>query len=135
MRYLAEDENLGLPISSHPAFHGTYMTNPTTGFSYFSMYGQLVRLAGGDISVFPNYLGRFSASKQSCIEVVKGTQVKMGNIKNIFPSPGGGATLDKIPEMMETYGRNMVYLMGGGLHHGESLVKSCQEFRQMIESL
>ena len=135
MRYLAEDENLGLPIISHPAFHGTYMTNPTTGFSYFSMYGQLVRLAGGDISVFPNYLGRFSASKQSCIEVVKGTQVKMGNIKNIFPSPGGGATLDRIPEMMETYGRNMVYLMGGGLHHGESLVKSCQEFRQMIESL
>ena len=59
----------------------------------------------------------------------------MGHIKNIFPSPGGGATLDKIPEMMETYGRNMVYLMGGGLHHGESLVKSCQEFRQMIESL
>lgn len=135
MRYLAEDENLGLPIISHPAFHGAYMTSLRTGFSYFSMYGQLVRLAGGDVTVFPNYLGRFSAAKESCIEVVKGTQAKMGHVKTIFPSPGGGATLEKIPEMLDVYGRNMVYLMGGGLHHSESLVKSCQEFRQMVESL
>ena len=133
MRYLAEDESLGLPVICHPAFHGSYMTSPRTGFSHFSMYGQLVRLAGGDVSVFPNYLGRFTAAKESCMEVVKGTKEKMGHLKTIFPSPGGGATLKNIPEMLDVYGRDMVYLMGGGLHHGESLVKSCREFRQMIE--
>lgn len=135
MRYLAEDENLGLPILSHPSFYGTYLTNQRSGFSFFSMYGQLVRLAGGDLTVFPNFLGRFPATKENCIEVIKGTQVKMGHIKTIFPSPGGGATLEKIPEMLSVYGRNTVYLMGGGLHHGESLVESCQEFCHLVESL
>jgi len=133
MRYLAEEDNLGLPIICHPAFHGSYMTSQRTGFSYFSMYGQLVRLAGGDVTIFPNYLGRFSAAKESCMEVVKGTKEKMGHLKTIFPSPGGGATLNNIPEMLDVYGQDMVYLMGGGLHHGESLVKSCQEFRHMVE--
>lgn len=134
MRYLAEDEDLGLPIISHPSFYGNYLTNQRSGFSFFSMYGQLVRLAGGDLTVFPNFLGRFPATKENCIEVIKGTQVKMGHLNTIFPSPGGGATLEKIPEMLSVYGRNTVYLMGGGLHHGESLVKSCREFRQMVES-
>lgn len=134
-RYLAENQNLGLPIISHPAFHGSYLTSPNTGFSYFCMYGQLVRLSGGDVTVFPNYLGRFTAPKSGCYEVVMGAKEKMGNIKSIFPSPGGGATLQSIPEMKEFYGQDMVYLMGGGLHHGESLVQSCQDFRNLVESL
>jgi ribulose-bisphosphate carboxylase large chain len=135
MRYLAENENLGLPVVSHPSFHGSYMTNPRTGFSYFSMYGQLTRLAGADVTIFPNYLGRFSAAKQSCEEVVQGTKASMGHLKSNFPSPGGGTTLENIPEMLKLYGHDIVYLMGGGLHQGESLVKSCQEFRHMVESL
>lgn len=135
MRCLAEDDGLGLPILYHPAFHGAYVTGDRTGFSFFSMYGQLVRLAGGDVSVFPNYLGRFSAPKEHCLDVVDGAKVPMGHIKPIFPSPGGGAALDKIPEMLEVYGNNMVYLIGGGLHHGESLVKTCQEFRAMVEPM
>lgn len=134
MRYLADEDMLGLPIICHPAFHGSYMTSERSGFSYFSMYGQLVRLAGGDITVFPNYLGRFSAAKESCIEVIEGAREKMGHIKNIFPSPGGGAALKNIPEMLDVYGKDLVYLMGGGLHHGESLEKSCREFRYLIES-
>jgi ribulose-bisphosphate carboxylase large chain len=134
-RYLADHHKLGLPIISHPAFHGSYLTCPNTGFSYFSMYGQLVRMAGGDVTVFPNYLGRFTAPKEGCYEVVLGSKEKMGNIKSIFPSPGGGATLKNIPEMKEFYGNDMVYLMGGGLHHGESLIQSCKDFRYLVESL
>lgn len=134
MRYLAEDDALGLPIICHPAFHGSYMTSQRSGFSYFCMYGQLVRLAGGDVTLFPNYLGRFSANKESCIKVVEGAKEKMGNIKTIFPSAGGGATLENIPELYDVYGHNFIYLMGGGLHHGESLERSCREFRRMIES-
>jgi len=134
MRYLAEDENLGLPILSHPSFYGTYMTNQRTGFSFYSMYGQLARLAGSDLTVFPNFLGRFPASKENCIEVIEGTQVKMGHLKTIFPSPGGGGSLEKIPEMLGVYGKNTAYLIGGGLHHGESLIKSCQEFHHLVES-
>lgn len=41
--------------------------------------------------------------------------------------------MQKFPEMLEVYGKEMVYLIGGGLHHGDSLVKTCQEFRAMVE--
>ena len=32
-----------------------------------------------------------------------------------MPSPGGGMSVDRIPEMMEVYGPDCVYLLGGSL--------------------
>jgi len=57
----------------------------------------------------------------------------MGHIKPIFPGTGGGTTLQTIPELMDFYGKDICYIMGGGLHRGDSLAESCRSFRQMLE--
>ncbi len=135
MRMLADDDNFGLPIMSHPSFQGFFTTCPGSGFSHFALYGQLVRLAGGDATIYPNYGGRFSFTKEECIEIVNGSNYQMGHIKPIFPTPGGGMTLQRIPQLMEIYNRDVIYLMGGGLHRGQDLVSNCRAFREMIEKL
>lgn len=136
MRMLADDDELALPVMMHPAFIGSYVTSPGNGFSHYALFGQVARLAGADATIYPNWGGRFSFSKQECISIVAGSHDPMGDIKPIFPTPGGGMTFERIPEMMEVYGRDVIFLMGGGLHRiADNLVKSSQIMREMVEKI
>ena len=51
MRRLAEDDGIGLPIFSHPAFQGTYVMSREHGISHQALFGQLPRLAGADATI------------------------------------------------------------------------------------
>lgn len=134
IRVLAEDDAFNLPIMHHPAFHGTYVHNPIQGFSFGSWYGLLPRLFGSDFSVYPNFGGRFSYPREGVKQIIEQTNTPMGHIKTIFPTPGGGMTLDNIPEMLDFYGKDVVFLMGGGLFRGaKSLQENCLRMREMVE--
>jgi ribulose-bisphosphate carboxylase large chain len=54
MRMLADDDRLALPIMSHPALQGSFVMSPECGISHYTIYGQIVRLAGGDATIYPN---------------------------------------------------------------------------------
>jgi ribulose-bisphosphate carboxylase large chain len=130
---LANDPELSLPILLHPSFLGSFVTNPNSGISHYALFGQLARLAGADIVIFPNYGGRFSFSKDECKEIIKGASDPMANIKPIFPAPAGGMKLQVIHELVEFYGRDVVLLIGGDLHrHGRDLIESSRIFRDLV---
>jgi ribulose-bisphosphate carboxylase large chain len=134
MRRLADDSRIGLPIMSHPSFLGSFVTSPDSGISHYALLGQIVRLAGADASIFPNYGGRFSFSLDECRRIAEGTCTRMGHIKPSLPTPGGGMSLAHIPEMLEIYGGEVILLIGGDLYrHGSDLVASCRHFRRMVE--
>lgn len=133
MRMLADDDAIDLPIMSHPSFYGSMVTNPTGGMSHYALYGQLQRLAGADMSVYPNFGGRFSFSEAECRQIVDGTQAAMGDLKPVFPAPGGGMTMDKVATMNAFYGDDVVYLVGGGLHrHSDDLTENVRHFMTLI---
>ncbi len=136
IRVLAEDDAFGLPIMHHPALHGTYVLNPIQGFSFGCWYGQIPRLAGSDFAVYPNFGGRFSYPREGVQQIIEQTGAPMGHLRSIFPTPGGGMTLENIPEMLEFYGRDVVFLMGGGLFRGGSdLVQNCRKMRELVERI
>jgi ribulose-bisphosphate carboxylase large chain len=136
LQQLAEDGRINLPIMSHPAFLGSFVTSPDNGISHQVLFGQIARLAGADASVYPNYGGRFSFSREECISIVSGTSVPMGHIKPIFPAPGGGMTISRVPEMLEVYGRDVIFLVGGGLHkQGPDLVENGRYFHRLVEAM
>ncbi|WP_018527031.1 RuBisCO large subunit C-terminal-like domain-containing protein [Alkalispirochaeta alkalica] len=136
VRYLSENDDFALPIMAHPAFLGSYVTSDQNGLSHYALFGQLMRLAGADATVFPNYGGRFSFSKEECQGIARGCSEAMGEIKSIFPTPGGGMTTDRAQEMIEVYGKDFVLLIGGGLHrHGPDLVENSRYFLRMLENL
>jgi ribulose-bisphosphate carboxylase large chain len=135
MRCLSEDDTLALPLFSHPAFQGTYVISREHGISHQVLFGQLPRLAGADVTIYPNFGGRFSFTRAECQSIVQGTEMAMGSMKTIFPSPGGGMSLNRVPEMLEVYGRDVVLLIGGGLiTQGPDLVENCRHFRKLIET-
>jgi ribulose-bisphosphate carboxylase large chain len=134
MRMIAEDDSLGLPVFTHPAFQGSFVVDTKNGISHSALFGQIARLAGADASIYPNFGGRFCFSKEECASIAQGTEVAMGNLKTIFPAPGGGMSLANIPEMLEVYGKDVIFLVGGGLFtHGPDLIENCRHFRSLVE--
>jgi S-methyl-5-thioribulose 1-phosphate isomerase len=134
MKSIAENNSIGLPIMAHPAFGGTYVISDSNGISHGVLYGLLMRLAGADITVFPNFGGRFSFSKKECMDIALNCSTVMKGIKSILPAPGGGMTTDRLPEMIDAYGNDLVLLIGGGLHrHSEDIKKNTEHFREMVE--
>ncbi|MCX6584562.1 MAG: RuBisCO large subunit C-terminal-like domain-containing protein [Candidatus Aminicenantes bacterium] len=133
MRSLADEPRIRLPIISHPAFQGSFVTSRDSGVSHHVIFGQLPRLAGADATIYPNYGGRFSFTRADCLSIVHGATVSMGHLKPIFSAPGGGMSLERIPEMIETYGKDVIFLIGGALHKmGPDLVENCHRYIEIL---
>lgn len=133
MKALADDDAFGLPILCHPAMLGSYTATPHSGMSHYFTFGQLPRLTGADITIFTNVGGRFSFTHDQCLEIKAATDTPMHSITSSFPSPGGGMTYDNIPDIVDMYGRDVVYLIGGALHkRGPVLSDNCIELREIV---
>lgn len=136
VRRVADDDSIDLPIFVHPAFMGSFALSPDFGVDHFVLHGQMMRLAGADISIMPNYIGRFSYSRDDCYRITRGCAVPMGQIKPIFPGPGGGISPESFADMVIVYGLDVAYLISGNLHRqSPDLTKNAQRFCEMLENL
>jgi ribulose-bisphosphate carboxylase large chain len=132
MRELAASQT-DLPIFAHPAFIGTYAVN-AQGIACDALFGTLMRMAGADAVIFPNYGGRFPLSKKECLDIARAGKERLGTFKPVFPAPAGGMELANIEEMVRTYGIDMLALVGGGLFTcGGDLVENCRQFLRTLK--
>lgn len=121
--------NTSLPVVFHPALAGCYVDKGAGGFDCGCILGQLPRLAGADIAVFPNYGGRFSLTREQCGRIVAMCREPMGKIPAVFPAPAGGMAMDRVEEMRTFYGADTALLMGGGLFTlSPDLTENCRSF-------
>ena len=118
MRVIAADDSLSLPILGHPTMLGSLVTSKHEGIAHGIVFGTLMRLTGADISIFPNIGGRFSFSEEQCLDIADKSREKLGNLNSILIAPAGGMTLERIPEMIEMYGKDTALLIGGALSRG-----------------
>lgn len=112
---IARDERLNMPVMTHPSFLGPYVLSPDTGFTHAMMFGTLQRIAGSDISVFPNVGGRFGFTVAECQSIADACRSTSGPGRAMLPSPGGGMSVERAGEMARMYGSDVVYLLGGSL--------------------
>ncbi len=133
MRRIADDDQLAMPILSHPALFGALTVSKSEGIAYGALYGQINRLAGADACIFPSHGGRFSIDQNECRDLVDATATHMGDLKSIFPVPAGGMGLDSVKDMLSFYGNDIILLIGGDLHrHGPSLKENCRKFLNLV---
>ncbi|MBN1266188.1 MAG: hypothetical protein JXA25_11885, partial [Anaerolineales bacterium] len=126
-------EGFDLPAMAHPTFHGTYILHGDIGLTHAVQYGKLARLCGADSSVFPNYGGRFSFSREECLSIKHSCLESFNTFKPIFPAPGGGMKLQRIEELISFYGKDVILLVGGDLHRGENISAASRQFRDTAE--
>jgi ribulose-bisphosphate carboxylase large chain len=102
-------ENPGIAFMAHPAMAGGARIAPPF------LLGKLFRLLGADASVFPNHGGRFGYSPATCRELADVALAPWSGLAATAPVPAGGMTLDRVAEMLQFYGNDVMLLIGGGL--------------------
>jgi ribulose-bisphosphate carboxylase large chain len=134
LRQLAA-EKMGLPIFAHPAFIGNFVMSREQGISAGVLFGTLMRLAGADATIYPNYGGRFPLSIEDCMDIVRDSREPFCGLLPIFPCPAGGMELKNIQEMVQRNGNDMLVLVGSGLFRcGDDLVKNCRRFLDALNN-
>jgi ribulose-bisphosphate carboxylase large chain len=123
----------GVPVMGHPAFLGSYTVSRNSGIAHGVLYGTLMRLAGADMSIYPNYGGRFSFTEEECRSIADRLATVTPGIAPALPTPGGGMRVDRVAEIVEFYGADVVLLIGGDLHRGDDLVARARAFRSAVD--
>jgi ribulose-bisphosphate carboxylase large chain len=94
---------------AHPAMAGAARIAPPL------LLGKLFRLFGADVTVYPNYGGRFSYTPETCKAIANEARLPWAGLKPSMPSPAGGMTLERVPELLDFYGPDTMLLIGGSL--------------------
>jgi len=121
-------ENAGLAFISHPALAGAARIDPAFQF------GKLFRVLGADALIFPNHGGRFGYSRETCRRIAGVALADWAGLRPSAPTPAGGMSLERVPEMLDFYGTNTMLLIGGALlAMRERLVEATAEFVAAVE--
>jgi ribulose-bisphosphate carboxylase large chain len=115
--------DLDLPLIAHPAFAGAGRIAAPL------LLGKLFRLFGADATIFPNHGGRFSYSRETCVGIAAAARAPWTGVRPALPVPAGGMSVERVPEMLATYGVDTMLLIGGGLLSArEKLLDRSREF-------
>jgi len=133
---LAEDARVAVPVLSHPALLGSFVIHPESGISPTVLFGQLPRLAGADVTLYPTFDGPYTVSREDCRLVAEATGEAWGPMKPIFPAAAGRITVDRMDDLGLCYGREVVFVLGSELYRrGSDMAATCREAMKIVEKI
>jgi ribulose-bisphosphate carboxylase large chain len=102
-------ENPTVAFVAHPTMAGAARISPPL------LLGKLFRILGADAVIFPNYGGRFGYSPDTCRALAHAALDRRDGLRPAVPVPAGGMTTDRVVEMLDFYGADVMLLIGGAL--------------------
>jgi ribulose-bisphosphate carboxylase large chain len=100
-----------VPVIAHPSFGGARRIAPEL------LYGKLFPFYGADATIFANFGGRFSYSKQTCRNLADAlTHPDEPGLIPTLPMPAGGIKYQDVADVLAFYGTEVILLIGGGLY-------------------
>jgi len=102
-------EHPGMAFLAHPSMAGAARVAPPL------LIGKLFRLLGADAVIFPNHGGRFGYSPETCTQLADAARADWHGLRPAMPVPAGGMTPERVSEMLDFYGADIMLLIGGGL--------------------
>jgi ribulose-bisphosphate carboxylase large chain len=121
-------ENPGIAFIAHPSMGGAARIAPPL------LLGKLFRLLGADAVVFPHYGGRFGYSLNMCGRIAHTALEEFDGIRPSVPVPAGGMTRERVAEMLDFYGADVMLLIGGALLEArERLTQATSEFVKAVQ--
>jgi ribulose-bisphosphate carboxylase large chain len=103
-------------VREHPNF--AFLAHPSLAGSRIApalLFGKLFRMLGADAIIFPNHGGRFGYSPETCRALARAAQASWHGLRASVPVPAGGMSTDRVGEMLDFYGADIMLLIGGGL--------------------
>jgi ribulose-bisphosphate carboxylase large chain len=103
------DGNPSVAFFAHPAFAGALRIDPAL------LFGRIFRFCGADMAIFPNHGGRFGYSPQTCRRIADAALAPWHGREAAIPVPAGGMNAERVAEMLDFYGAEVMLLIGGAL--------------------
>jgi ribulose-bisphosphate carboxylase large chain len=105
-------------VLAHPSFLGGFTASASHGIAPDVLFGTLLRLAGADATIFPSWGGRFSLTREQCLAIAEAARRPLYDVAPALPTPGGGMSIGRAPELLDAYGPDTLFLVGGDLRRG-----------------
>jgi ribulose-bisphosphate carboxylase large chain len=99
----------GVAFVAHPSMGGAVRIAPDL------LIGKLFRMIGADAVIFPNYGGRFGYTPAVCQRLADHARAPHDGIKSSMPVAAGGMTVNRVPEILDFFGPDVMLLIGGNL--------------------
>jgi ribulose-bisphosphate carboxylase large chain len=124
----------GLPVMAHPALAGAFDATPEHGIATDVLLGTLMRVAGADLVIFPSWGGRFPVARECCRRLDDALKRDMAGLNPAFPVPAGGLPIDRVSELADVYGSDVVFLVGSALfERSTDLAANARYFRSRVD--
>ena len=121
-------EHSDLAFFAHPTLAGAAIAPPL-------LFGKLFRLLGADAVIFPNHGGRFGYAPDTCRRLAATALRDWHGLRPSVPVPAGGMSRDRMPEMLDFYGLDIMLLIGGALlEAGPRLVEATADFVTQVQN-
>ena len=102
-------DNSDIAFLAHPSLAGAARIAPPFHF------GKLFRMLGADAVIFPNHGGRFGYLPETCRAIAQAALAPRDGLRACVPVPAGGMSRERVPEMLDFYGPDIMLLIGGAL--------------------
>jgi ribulose-bisphosphate carboxylase large chain len=121
----------GVALVGHPSFAGSLVA-PRQGFAPELLFGDLFRLAGCDVVIYPNAGGRFPFTLRDCRAIQRRLLSPLGGLRPAFAMVAGGIDATKLERWLPKYATDTIFLVGGSLLGRPDLVAAAEELRRLV---
>ncbi|MDD6347967.1 MAG: RuBisCO large subunit C-terminal-like domain-containing protein [Lachnospiraceae bacterium] len=136
VRMITEDPNINVPVLGHSDYTGAVSESEWVGMSAHMINGKFPRMAGVDMAICMSPYGKFPMMMDTFVHVGLDMLQPLGDIKPIFPMPGGGTTQGHIEDCVNKFGKDVIISAGGAIHgHPMGPTKGAIAFRQGIDAV
>ncbi|MDQ0189795.1 2,3-diketo-5-methylthiopentyl-1-phosphate enolase [Alicyclobacillus cycloheptanicus] len=134
LRELAADPDIQVPIMAHPAVSGALYAAPQHGIAADILLGQLLRLGGADIVIYPSPYGSVTLERTVGQQLVSALRTP-GPHNVCLPAPSAGIHPGLVPILLQDMGVDFIVNAGGGIHgHPDGATAGGQAFTAAIDA-
>ena len=83
---------------------------------------------------YPNAGGRFPFSEERCAAINDRLRGQLGPLRRAFPVPGGGIDVRAVPQLIERYGTDVIFLIGGSLYAQADIEQASRSLLQAVRA-
>lgn len=132
---LAADPDVNVPILAHPAVSGALYGGHTYGIEADIVLGQLARMAGADMAIFPSMYGSVTLGTTATERLID--HLRRGTVhKPSLPAPSAGIYPGLVPQLYADFGNDLIVNAGGGIHgHPQGPAAGGQAFAEAVRAV
>jgi len=128
------NQNFKLVIHAHRAGHAAFTKNQQHGIAMKSI-ATVARVIGVDQLHVGTVVGKMSESKTEVLENIAACKGELGGLKPVLPVASGGLHPRLVPALLETFGNDVVFQAGGGIHgHPDGTIAGARAMRQAVDA-